>query len=217
MLFRSAYPNQTRIPGGAPGGTTTDIATFTMPDAGDFARNHHYVVYAYFTPSGRLTLSVSVLQWELHRLVTSYEYNPGGTEGVLPLAGTYREIDNTTHTVLMRYQTPLVLLFRIASPEGFAWTARINSQKGNPLAFKFRDPATNQLVERITGTIGPGEEIPQKNNEVWHKLVVEPVTWNASIENTATIEIVARNMFGKTVPLMPDMLTRWTIVQRATE
>lgn len=205
------------------GGTTTDIATFTMPDADDFARNHHYVVYAYFTPLGRLRLGVFVLPWESFDNTMSYAEVPTVNlpdDDLMPVDNTYRSKDDASHTVLMRYGVPLQFRFRIESPLNFAWTARFNGMKGNPLAFKFvdsidpidpdnwdiNDPTTYNLVDRISGHIG---------EEATLIIVPTGLVWDVSVESTATIEIVARNILGQTMPV--TLLTRWTIVQRATE
>jgi hypothetical protein len=57
-------------------GEEEKTATFTMSDAGDFSRNHTWIVYAYFVSSGDLVMGiVEIKDWGSSENTSQSVYN----------------------------------------------------------------------------------------------------------------------------------------------
>lgn len=189
------------------GGATEATVPFTMATEGDFARNHSYIVYVYFSYAG-VNLTVTTQPWELVEHTTSYTKTPTVTEAgkLRPVAGTYPYdgINYETKRVRLLYQTDLKFTFKVEAPVGYAWTATFNSLTGNPQAFRFVDDEGN-LLDHISGDIGEDAT-----------LTIRPIAENVDIESSAEIVIVARNLMGTNVVLSgEDLLGKWVVIQQA--
>lgn len=186
------------------GGTTEATVPFSMSAEGDFARNHSYIVYVYFSYAG-ITLTVTTQPWELVEHTLSYTSVVTVTSSgkLQPVSGTYSAKNDNTKRVVLQYQTDLKLTFKIEAPVGYAWTATFNSLTGNPQAFRFVDD-DGTLLDHISGQIG--EECT---------LTIRPIADDVSIESSAEIIIVARNLMGSNLILSSeDLLGKWIVIQR---
>lgn len=192
------------------GGTTTATIPFTMAAEGDFARNHSYIVYVYFTTAG-VNLTVSTQPWEYVEHNTSYTnvITVSDAGRLTPVSGTYnsQQSNLADQNIVLAYQTILQFRFKIDAPLGYAWTATFNSRGGNARAFKFVDDEGG-LHDNISGDIG--EECT---------LRIQAADDDVSIESSAYLEIVVRNLMGSNVyvnDLTPSDKGNWTIIQRST-
>lgn len=138
-------------------GGVKKTTTFAMDTAGDFARNHEWIVYGYFDPA-LLSLTVTVQPWELVEKTMDYDDNITVTSGMVWSNYNQLQSDYTNKSLVFNStgdDRTIVCTFELGTPKGFNWTASFNTLAGSPTAFKFLD-ADGQQVNTISGEIGAG-------------------------------------------------------------
>lgn len=178
--------------------------TFTMAESteAEFARNHEWIVYAYFDPA-KLNLTITVQPWELIEKQLEYDSNVTVLSELMWSNYNTLSVLDDKSLVLQSVGDDLTLVgtFEIGTPKGIMWTATFNSTAGNPNAFKFLDEDGNK-VNSISGEIGVagGATI---------RIVADDPT--ATIDSKAELLIVVP-IEGRNRPV--DQLSGWTITQR---
>lgn len=126
-------------------------APFEMAEAGDFTRNHEYLVYAYFEKSG-LNVTVSVMDWEKYEIVHQFANTVATAEGgqIKWTDGTYREKTSNLE-IIMHSDTDIHphFTFNLGSPKGATWHATFRTQEGDNTAFSLHDAQGNECSQGI--------------------------------------------------------------------
>ena len=175
---------------------------FTMDAAGDFARNHEWIVYGYFDPA-QLSLTVTVQPWELIEKEMDYDDNITVTTGMAWSNYNVLQSDYDNKSLVFNStgdDRTIVCTFELGTPKGFNWTASFNTLAGSPTAFKFLDADGNQ-VNTISGEIGTGASTL--------KIVCSDL--NPSIDSEAELLIVVP-IEGRYRPV--DSFECWHLTQR---
>ncbi len=139
-------------------------ATFQMASdqVNDFARNHEWIVYAYYK-GDELVLTVNVMPWDKWLRETSYKDNVSVSQQLTWNTDTYNtsdsdaadpiEIDGVSHQVLvLNYGTSIEGTFSFDTPYGGTWMAilePINGSENGSIIFSGTDASTT-----LQGTIG---------------------------------------------------------------
>ena len=190
------------------GGATTAEVPFTMAEAGDFTRNHSYIVYVYFTMTD-ISLTVSTQPWAYAERNITYTDAIDVNEGdrIKWTDHTYWESmsDLSNFIIVLNPPTAAECKFRISAPLGYAWTATFSSVRGNATAFKFLDEEGNKH-DNISGPIGDVATL---------KIVADQD--ETSINSEAELQIVVRNLMGAHTVLVTNLTPEgrmWRIVQQ---
>ena len=129
---------------------TEYTAPFEMAEAGDFTRNHEYLVYAYFEKSG-LNVIVSVMDWEKYEIVHQFANTVAIAEGgQIKWIDGYR--DKTSNLeIIMHSDTDIHphFTFNLGSPKGATWHATFRTQEGDNTAFSLHDAQGNECSQGI--------------------------------------------------------------------
>lgn len=126
-------------------------APFTMAEAGDFARNHEYLVYAYFEKSG-LEVTVIVSPWKLNEVTHQFANTVAIADGgqIKWTVGTYRE-QTGNQEIIMHPDINIhpEFTFNLGSPKGATWHAMFRTKEGDNTAFSLRDADGNEQSQGI--------------------------------------------------------------------
>lgn len=126
-------------------------APFEMAEAGDFTRNHEYLVYAYFEKSG-LNVTVSVTDWEKHDIVHEFMNTVAIVDGgqIKWTTGTY-QYETAAMEIIMHPDINIHphFTFNLGSPKGATWHATFRTLEGDPTAFTLCDAAGNAHTQGI--------------------------------------------------------------------
>lgn len=179
-------------------------STFAMTTANDFARNHEWIVYAYFNPA-TLELTVTVQPWELVEKEMDYQNNVTVVQSLNGHWTNYNATQSDLEHQSLVLQSAgddrtLVGTFELGTPRGFSWIATFNTIAGSTTAFKFLD-ADDNPVSSISGAIGEGVST----------LRIVASDPNATADSEAELQIVVY-IEGRYRPVTE--LAGWHITQR---
>lgn len=178
-------------------------APFEMAEAGDFTRNHEYLVYAYFEKSG-MELTVTVQDWDRNDINHEFANTVAVAEGgkIRWTDGTYNQIMAEKYVIMYpNINIHPTFTFNIQSPKGATWYAVLRTLEGDPTAFTLCDLNGNVMEQGIVD-----------NNPI--TLCVHAREANPAQNNVAELLFVVR-CNGQIIPVtvLTDLDGNYVIVQ----
>ena len=171
-------------------------APVSLPNLDQLPRNTHAVVDITIGNDFSMMLNVEVLPWNSETYEYDYTTNIGiPADGYLTFdAGTYRNLNKQTASLLLDYPKPVRARFGISTPIGATWDAYLITTAGEEDAIRFRsvdETGTYTYSTHISGPVGNARNI----------IDITSVMAPGSSTRTARLQITVTLPGGVTIPV----------------